>query len=140
MSVAVAESAEDRAACLAIRHAVFVVEQAVPEDLERDGRDSEAVHLLGRVGGAPAGTLRIRRVDGAAKLERVAVLPAHRGTGLGVALTEAAVAAARGWGLTRVKLSAQVPVIGFYERLGFVARGDVYEDAGIPHRDMDRAL
>lgn len=136
-----AETDDDRAACLAIRRRVFIEEQGVAEDLEVDGRDGEAVHLLARLDGAPVGTLRIRTVGDAAKLERVAVLAGHRGAGIGAALTRAALDAARAMpGVVRAKLGAQVPVIAFYERLGFTASGPVYDDAGIPHRDMDRRL
>ena len=143
MNVRIAEatSAEDLAACLALRHEVFCVEQGVSEAEERDGRDAEARHLLARIDGAPAGTLRLRVVGDAAKLERVCVAAPHRGTGLGAALTRAALDLAAGIpGVARAKLGAQVPVIAFYERLGFTAHGPEYLDAGIPHRDMTRPL
>lgn len=131
----------DISVCLDIRRQVFVVEQGVPEDLEVDGLDAEAVHLLARHEGEPAGTLRLRRVDDAVKIERVAVLPKHRGAQIGSALTRAALEEARLWGgITRAKLGAQVPVIPFYEALGFVAHGPVFDDAGIPHRTMECAV
>lgn len=140
-TIAEALSDDDRAACLALRFAVFCEEQGVSEAEERDGRDGEARHLLARADGVPAGTLRLRVVEGAAKLERVCVAKPMRGTGLGAALTEAALAlAARLPGVTYAKLGAQVPVIAFYERLGFTAEGPEYLDAGIPHRDMTRPL
>lgn len=139
--VAEAVSPEDRDACMALRLEVFCGEQGVTEAEERDGRDGEARHLLARVGGAPAGTLRLRVVDGAARIERVCVARAFRGTGLGAALTRHALAlAATLPGVTEAKLGAQVPVIGFYERLGFTAHGPDYLDAGIPHREMTRPL
>ena len=75
------------------------------------------------------------------KIGRVCVLPEARGAGLGRALVLAAVdRLAAEPGVTLAKLSAQVDAIGFYERLGFTAEGAVYPDAGIPHRDMTRAL
>ena len=43
---------------------------------------------------------------------------------------------AREAGCRSVDLDSQVHAIGFYERLGFVAGGDVFMDAGIPHRNM----
>ncbi len=43
-------------------------------------------------------------------------------------------------GISQVKLGAQVHALGFYEALGFEAFGPVYDDAGIPHRDMVRTL
>jgi ElaA protein len=65
------------------------------------------------------------------------VLPALRGQGLGAALIRAAVAEFRAMpGIEVVKLGAQTHALGFYERLGFVATGPVYQDAGIAHRDM----
>jgi ElaA protein len=71
------------------------------------------------------------------KIGRVCVLKAARGTGLGAALMRAAVAQFRSLpGITKVKLGAQTHALGFYERLGFVAEGPEYMDAGIPHRDM----
>jgi ElaA protein len=71
------------------------------------------------------------------KIGRVCVLPEVRGTGLGAALVRAAVARLRTVpGVTLAKLGAQTHAIGFYERLGFVATGPEYPDAGIPHRDM----
>ena len=77
---------------------------------------------------------------GVAKIGRVAVRKAYRGAGVGKALMLAVLDAARKRGLTHAVLDAQVPVIGFYEKLGFKAEGPVFDDAGIPHRTMRRPL
>lgn len=121
-----------------LRRAVFVVEQKVPEDLEWDGLDPVARHLLALApGGAPAGTLRWRVVGDAGKVERVCVAADHRGSGLGRKLMERVLEDIRATpGLRRAKLGAQVSAIPFYESLGFKAHGPVFDDAGIPHRDM----
>ena len=37
-------------------------------------------------------------------------------------------------------VNAQVTAMPFYARQGFVATGDVFEEAGIDHRVMTRAL
>lgn len=143
MTLAIARATDDadRDACLEIRRQVFVIEQGVDQSLEVDGLDGDAVHLLARVDGAPVGTLRLRRLGNALKIERVAVLSAHRGAQIGTALTRAALEEARGWsGVARATLGAQVPVIPFYEALGFVDQGPVFDDAGIPHRTMERAV
>lgn len=131
---------DDLDACLAIRMAVFVREQNVPEELERDEHDATAIHLLAWAGGRPVGTARIM-VDGATgKIGRVAVLREARGTGLGAALIRAALEELRRIpGVTTAKLGAQTHALGFYEKLGFTAFGPEYDDAGIPHRDMKRA-
>lgn len=136
------EITDDIAACRAIRHTVFVLEQAVPDEEEWDGLDGEAIHLLARdAAGRPVGTARILLDGEVAKIGRVAVLREARGRGVGMALMRAALAHLEGIGvLRRVVLGAQTHAIGFYERLGFVAHGPEYDDAGIPHRDMTREL
>ncbi|NBR28157.1 MAG: GNAT family N-acetyltransferase [Betaproteobacteria bacterium] len=45
-------------------------------------------------------------------------------------------AMARERGDTEIELSAQTHALGFYEKFGFVACGDEYQDVGIPHRSM----
>ncbi|MEE4120215.1 MAG: GNAT family N-acetyltransferase [Paracoccaceae bacterium] len=142
MSRRIAEAATeaDRAACLALRIEVFCGEQDVTRDEEIDGLDAAARHLLATVDGTPAGTLRLRFMGKAAKIERVCVARAHRGTGLGAALMREGLRVAADAGATEAWLGAQVAVIPFYERLGFAAQGPEYLDARIPHRNMTRPL
>lgn len=128
------ESALD--ASFAIRREVFVEEQGVSPEEEYDGLDPECRHYLLTLDGAPMATARMRVLDGKAKLQRVAVLKPGRGCGLGLALMRRMLEDARAEGLTGAALSSQVYAIPFYERLGFVAHGPEYPDAGIPHRDM----
>lgn len=130
----------DFAACLAIRRKVFVEEQSVPEDLECDAADAAAVHLLATLDGRPVGTARLL-IDGPeGKIGRVAILPDCRGTGAGAALMRAALEELRARCVTTARLGAQTHALGFYEKLGFTAHGPIYDDAGIPHRDMSRPL
>jgi predicted GNAT family N-acyltransferase len=70
----------------------------------------------------------------------VAVLPAWRGCGVGAELLRHLVDEARGRGLREVVLNAQTHAMGFYGRLGFVPSGEPFDEAGIPHREMRRAL
>jgi predicted GNAT family N-acyltransferase len=133
----------DRADAMRIRLAVFVGEQDVPPELEPDEYDAVAIHLVALAPGADTvvGTARvIDKGGGIAKIGRVAVLASHRGLGVGAALMRAALVAAQEQGATIAALDAQVAVIPFYERLGFVAEGPVFDDAGIPHRHMRRTL
>jgi predicted GNAT family N-acyltransferase len=129
---------QDLAACLRIRHEVFVVEQNVPIEEERDSHDdTDAIHFLATKDGHPIGAARIIVVADAAKIGRVCVAKSERGTGMGVALINACLATARDIPtVTKAKLGAQIDAIGFYEKLGFTAFGPVYMDAGIEHRDM----
>lgn len=131
MEVRRVSTPEELQEALRIRHTVFVEEQGVPLAEEQDAADASALHLLVFVDGAPAGTARLV----GAKVGRVAVLPAFRGRGLGVALMEAMHALA---GDEELYLDAQVGVIGFYERLGYTAEGPEFLDAGIRHRRMRR--
>ncbi len=137
MIVTEAASQKDMADIRALREAVFIEEQNVPAELEWDGLDAGARHLIAREAGNPAGTLRWRVLDGVAKIERVCVLDTYRGTGVGAELMFAALDAIRATeGIAKVKLSSQVEALGFYRNLGFSEDGEVYDDAGIPHKDM----
>ncbi|MEU3398313.1 GNAT family N-acetyltransferase [Streptomyces filamentosus] len=142
---------EDRERCFAVRREVFVEEQGVPRELEYDAYDATAVHVLAvREDGLPLGTGRLLHgADATGKtgadasvgsLGRLAVSRAARGLGVGAALVRAIEDAARGRGLAAVDLHAQTHALGFYERLGYVAYGGEFPDAGIPHRAMRKAL
>lgn len=130
--------AGDRDALRAIRLEVFVREQAVPESLEWDDLDPLSFHLLARSeNGEPIGCARLTPHG---KISRVAVRQPWRGQGVGVGLLRSLVARARNRGQAEVVLDAQVSAVTFYEREGFVAHGDTFEDAGILHRAMRLAL
>jgi predicted GNAT family N-acyltransferase len=131
----------DPTACYALRHTVFVEEQNVPLDLERDALDDSAIHLLAEKDGVAMGTARIVVLGETGKIGRVCVLRHARGTGIGVALIEAALEELRNTpGIARAALGAQIDALGFYEKLGFVAYGPVFDDAGIDHRMMEQQL
>lgn len=135
------EQTDDLATCHALRRTVFIEEQGVSEAEEVDGRDDAALHVLGCVDGLPMGCARILLDGEVAKIGRVCVLHAARGTGLGAAIIEACLDVARKQsGVIKAKLGAQTHALVFYERLGFVAFGPIYDDAGIPHQDMERLL
>ncbi|HBP42809.1 MAG: GNAT family N-acetyltransferase [Vreelandella alkaliphila] len=116
-----------------IRRVVFIEEQSVPQEEEWDGRDEECSHFIAYLEDQPVGTARLLP-DG--HIGRVAVLDSARGAGIGYQLMEAAIQAAREAGHTHVALSAQLHALAFYQRLGFVAHGGTFMDAGIPHREM----
>ena len=123
---------------MAVRIAVFVDEQGVPPELEHDAHDPAALHLLATTSdGKPVATARML-ADG--HIGRMAVLPAWRGRGLGTRLLSRLIAIARERELDGVFLHAQCRAEPFYRRLGFVAEGDVFDDAGIDHRSMHRSL
>jgi len=123
--------------CRALRRTVFIDEQGVLEADEVDDLDEVAIHLLAHEDGQAIGSARLLVHGEVGKIGRVCVLAHARGRGIGAALIRHAVERFRGQsGITRVKLGAQTHALGFYAALGFVAIGEVYDDAGIAHRDM----
>lgn len=135
----VADPAE-REAALALRHRVFCEEQGVARELEVDGRDGEALHVVALAGGRVVGTCRLVLDGGTAKLGRMAVEPWARGAGLGAALLEAAETEARAAGARRVALHAQARAVSLYARAGFRERGERFDEAGIEHVLMEKPL
>ncbi len=140
ITISVARTEEERAQCLAIRMVVFVHEQQVPAELELDAYDDDATHLLLTEDNVPLATARLVDKHGVAKIGRVAVVKAARGRGLGLRIMQAALEEARGQGFRAAMLDSQTYAIPFYEKLGFVAEGEEFDDAGIPHRLMRRRL
>jgi predicted GNAT family N-acyltransferase len=137
-TVRVADWGVDEAALHAVRHDVFVIEQNVPADLEWDGIDPECRHVIAvDAAGRAIGCGRLLP-DG--HVGRMAVRPEWRGRGVGAALLQHLVALARDRGFERVVLNAQTHAAGFYARHGFAACGPEFEEAGIPHRAMERVL
>ena len=121
----------------AIRYEVFVDEQNVPEELEIDGFDGEAKHVLTFVDGVPMGTGRILS-DG--HIGRVAVLKNYRGLGIGKSIMKELIKCAQDMSLEKVWLSSQWHAHSFYLDLDFVCVGKIYKEAGIDHIKMFRAL
>lgn len=110
----------------------------MPEALEWDGLDAEAVHLLAY---SPTDiAVGCARILAGGHIGRMAVIANWRNQGIGWALLQAAIASCRTRGWQQISLSAQTRAIGFYERAGFALCSDEYLDAGIPHRDMKLSL
>jgi predicted GNAT family N-acyltransferase len=141
MRIGTATTTAARAACFAVRRAVFIEEQGIPEAEEWDEADETCLHVLVEDDSGPLGTARLIARGPLAKIGRVAVMPQARGTGLGRKLMAHMLDEARRAGFTQAMLESQVGVIGFYEGLGFVAEGPEYDDgSGILHRVMRRPL
>ena len=139
LNVTTAQTQEELTRCFAVRHAVFCVERGVSPSIERDGWDTLSPgvsHFLIREEGADIGALRCRYEDGAAIIQRFCVLKEHRGRGC----AREALAAVEGYckarGVRRIELDAKFEVRGFYEKCGYAAVSEPFEEAGIPHVKM----
>jgi predicted GNAT family N-acyltransferase len=129
-------SKNELAKAFAIRLCVFVREQGVPEEIEMDRDDTRALHFLAYVGENGVGTARVVIRRESAKIGRMAVLKSYRQGGIGKKLLKRAILAAKRRGAQKIYLHAQVPVIAFYESMGFRCAGSIFNEAGIPHRKM----
>ena len=126
----------------AIRTEVFVQEQQIPAQLEWDAADADCLHAVAYNHlGMAVGTGRLlEHVPGVAKIGRMAVRRAVRGHEVGRAVLDALMLAAESRGDREVMLHAQLSAAPFYARAGFVTRGPEFEEAGIRHVEMVRAL
>ena len=131
----------DREDAYDVRFTVFVEEQGVDPDIEIDKHEDEATHFVAYADDEPVGTARLREPqDSLGKVERLAVLPAHRGEGLGRQLMDAIEDEAKRWGLERLTLHGQLRVADFYDHLGYEQVSDEFEEAGIPHVEMTKSI
>lgn len=133
---------------LALREIVFIEEQSVPESMERDEDDATAHHVLAFAAGHAVGTGRLvvlaQPPDGEVgkwgRIGRMAVLQAHRRSGVGSKLLDTLETEARKRSLDGIMLHAQLSAMDFYKRHGYVPNGAVFEEAGMPHLEMKRRL
>lgn len=138
ITVRVLDWSEAAARAMPLRERVFVMEQGVPAELERDAKDPVCRHALALTAdGDVIGTGRLLP-DG--HIGRMAVVAHWRDVGVGGQMLEALVVEAIRLGFAEVILNAQISAIDFYRRHGFKAEGDVFIEAGIEHQTMRRRL
>ena len=125
-----------------LRTAVFADEQGIALNLMSDAADATAIHAVAYNGlGQVVATGRLIRHDNAmGQIGRLAVHRALRGSGVGARVLQALVDGAKQRGDAEVMLHAQRSAQGFYERVGFTARGACFEEAGIPHLEFFKRL
>ena len=124
---------EHQTAITLIRFSVFSQEQGVDPAIDFDGLDREALHVVSYDDDEPVGTGRILE-DG--HIGRVCVMPRYRSRGIGTRIMEVLIETAREKGIKEVHLYAQVDAVPFYDRLGFSACGENFEEAGMMHTPM----
>ena len=138
--VRVASTSSEVDEALELRRRVYVGEQGVSLEADRDGLDPTAVHVVAVEGGRIVGTCRLVFEHGLARLGRMAVESDMRGRGLGAALLAEAESQARTAGAERIRLHAQLAARSLYERGGFQVQGVEFLEEGIPHLTMEKRL
>lgn len=127
-------------ACFAIRKKVFIDEQHVPFEIERDLKDTTAVHFLAFINNTPAGTIRMVKSGKNIKLQRLAVTQENRGKGIAKELIKAFEKKTKEMGYNKVITHAQLHAKEFYEKMGYEATGKEFMEAGIRHIPMHKSL
>ena len=141
LHVKLAQTEQEIELAFDIRKKVFVEEQGIPIHLEIDEFDQSATHFFVLEDDEPIAAARIRETESnVGKVERVCVLPGHRRKHLGVLLMNALEQHAKQNGWEKLKLNAQTSAIPFYEKLAYQVTSPEFDDAGIPHRAMEKEI
>ena len=119
-----------------IRKQVFVKGQDVPLDLEVDGLDTKADHMIVYFNDLPIGCARIRTNDDIAKLERIAILEEYRNRGFGKQLTRYLINYCKNKDYKEIYMHSQTYVSDFYKKFGFRKQGKTFFEASIKHVEM----
>lgn len=124
---------------LQLRSKIFVVEQNCVY-LDMDGKDKEALHLLGVFGGKIVACARLFKAGitfDNASIGRVVVNANYRDRKWGHELMQQAITGVQlHFGEHKITIGAQLYLKKFYESHGFVQTGDMYLEDGIPHIEM----
>ena len=141
VEVKLVETEAEMEAALAVRMRVFVAEQSVPAEEELDEEDATATHAIARHDGLVIGTGRLLiRVEGTCQIGRMAVDRPWRRRGVGGQLLLYLEQEARSQGMSQAMLHAQEYVKDFYAVHGYLERGEVFLEAGIPHIEMRKEI
>ena len=135
------ETEAEMEAALAVRMRVFVAEQSVPAEEELDDEDATATHVIARHNELVIGTGRLLiRAEGTCQIGRMAVDQPWRRQGVGGRLLLYLEQEARSQGMSQVMLHAQEYVKDFYAAHGYLERGELFLEAGIPHIEMRKEI
>ncbi len=122
-----------------LRNEVFVVEQqCIYQDA--DNKDPNSYHVMGYDANGLAAYSRIVPAGisfAELSIGRVVTAPHARGTGAGKKIMQEAIKQCnRLFGNVPIRIGAQLYAKEFYNKLGFIQSGDVYDEDGIPHIEM----
>ncbi len=131
---------QEKISVFALRFEVFVNEQHVPPEIELDAEDAHALHIMAEEDSLTVGCARVILSENDAHIGRLAVKKAYRGKGVGASLCRFVIDHCQREGYGHIWLGAQLHAVGFYEKLGFKPRGEVFTEAGMEHIEMEITL
>ena len=120
-----------------IRENVFIKEQGVSRNMERDKFDKVAKHIIVFFKNNPIGCARIRFVNGKAKLERIALLRNYRGKGIGKKVIDYLIVYCKNKKIKKIYMNSQYYLKNYYAKFGFEPIGKPFMEAGIKHIKMN---
>jgi predicted GNAT family N-acyltransferase len=125
-----------------VRYDALYREWGLPRTIIEDADGRTYRHVAAFDGERLVGYARLWVEQGQSRIFQLAVADDRREEGIGGLLVATLLDWARDAGRTEVELDARIHVVGYYERLGFVAEGDVFiaGRAHTPHRRMKRSL
>ena len=128
---------------VAIRNTVFVKGQGVPHSIEIDANEAYCIHfVLYDDKDKAAATVRLLPNKDLTQLilQRMAVLEAYQGQGLGSILLKEAEDFAQEQSFQTISLHAQLRALKFYLNNGYQEIGKIFEEAGIQHITVEKSL
>jgi predicted GNAT family N-acyltransferase len=136
ISIQITHWDEAKSQVMLIRHAVFIKEQEVPEELEWDEFDQDALHAIVKKDQEVIGTARLIIDNAKARIGRMAIQKEYRHQGIGQKLLPILIQTAKEKGAQECILHAQTHAIAFYAKSDFEPNGPIFDEAGIPHVEM----
>lgn len=138
-----ARTGDERAEALAIRREVFVEEQRLFRESDKDAHDAAAIHLVLKNGDAVVGTVRVypESADGGSWVGgRLAVRKSARSFRAGRLLVKEAMKRVKKRGCTRFTAQVQEKNVPFFMKIGWQPVGSAHPHLGLPHRLMEADL
>lgn len=139
LTIRVSDFQQQYDAIRAVRTEVFLVEQAIPPELEYDQHDLTSIHVVVYDHQKPVGTGRLD-VHQSGRIGRVAVLKSFRRQGIGRQIMTTLEQQAVEIGLNQIWFHSQITAVPFYRALGYESEGEIFMEANIPHVAMRKKL
>lgn len=140
MQIKIAHTKAEREDALHVRKLVFVHEQDVPEEIEVDHYENEAIHFIGYQHSQSIAAGRLRFLDHYGKIERLCVLKKYRGNSFGLQMLQRMEEETLKHQINHTLLHAQTIAVPFYERVGYEIVSEPFNDAGISHVTMTKRI